>query len=48
MRVDPRRQWRLLRSESLLPAVSTAADVCAAYPTMTIFARLEMLTAERP
>jgi hypothetical protein len=35
VRVDPRRQWGLLRSESLLPAVSTAADVCAAYPAMT-------------
>ena len=34
--------------KSLLPAVSTAADVCAAYPAMTIFARPEMLTAERP
>ena len=34
MRVDPRRQWRLLHSESRLPAISAAADVCAAYPAM--------------
>src|SRR4029077_20805231 len=40
---DIRWEWRHMRSQSVLSALSTAADVCTADPAMT---PLERLTAE--